>query len=87
MDSGHFRLVEADRLKAMVDGIVADVVGVIDSGECAHILDCLLYAERQHEGRVAVLNAIVGGSEAIGNAPDEDDPASGVRVADVTTTR
>lgn len=87
MDTGLFRIVGADRLERSLGGDLADVVELIDSGACDELLDFLLYAERRHENRSGVLNAIVERSEVIGHEKGEEDDRPTVSSANVRTAR
>jgi hypothetical protein len=87
MDTGHFRVVEGDRLSASLDGDIGNVVELIESGECDGILDFLLYAERRHENRSPVLSAIVERSEVLRYDEDDEDGSPTVSAAEVRTAR
>ena len=83
--AGHLTLVvDGETLGEVLDGTAEEAAAAIDSGACDAYLDALLFAEREHENRTTVVNAIAARSDYLANREDQED-ADTIDTSDIVT--
>jgi hypothetical protein len=64
-ETGHFERVSGDRLEDLLGGTAEEAADAVAAGQADDILDAVLVAERAHDSRVTVLQAVMERSDQL----------------------
>ena len=78
-----FKRIPGDRLEEIIGGTADEAIEAIEAGRADDFLDCLLFAEREHDDRVSVVDAIAHRSDTLATQEAQEESTSRLEPSDV----